>query len=264
MQRERALEIGDHVIAGLAGIVGRDQAEALDRRAGIARIAHGGLDPVDRARERSLGLAVAELSPADQVGPDRLVEDRCFRRQGGFRIDHGGQGLVARVDRGQGVFRAVAVVRHHDGDRLAGMANPVGGDAPVLHGLAQADQERRRPGARVLARDHGMHAFEGERPARIDAEQAGMGVGRAQDGGMTGAGRDRQVVDIAAPAREQGRVLDALQRRAGRAQPAPPSVQRGIRPLDGSVSSATLRAVSMPATGRPCGSSRPICTSTEA
>ena len=40
--------------------------------------------------------------------------------------------------------------------------------------------------------------------------------------------------------------------------------QRVISSLLGSVLSATLRAVSTPATGRPWGSSRPTCTSTEA
>lgn len=38
--------------------------------------------------------------------------------------------------------------------------------------------------------------------------------------------------------------------------------QRAISMFDGSVSSSSFRAVSTPATGKPFGSSRPICTST--
>ncbi|MNU06657.1 hypothetical protein D3C72_2519240 [compost metagenome] len=40
------------------------------------------------------------------------------------------------------------------------------------------------------------------------------------------------------------------------------SCQRAISVFDGSVSSSSLRAVSTPATGKPAGSSLPICTST--
>ena len=269
VQHQRPLEVGEHVIAAVVGAVGRDQSEALDGGAGVARVAHGGRDAVGRLRERRLRVAVAERPSADHVAAIPFVEEGRLRRGGGLRIDDGGQGRVARVDQGQGVLGAVAIFGDDDRDGLAGVAHPVGGDAPVLHLPAHADQERRGPGVRVSAGDDGVDALQCGGPGRIDAEQARMGVGRAEDGGVAGAGGRREVVEIAAGAAKKRRVLQALPRFADGAHAAAapgqaPSAQPGIRPLDGRVSSRTLWAVSAPATGRPFGSSRPICTSTEA
>ena len=216
MQRHRPLEVGEHVVDAFAGVVVGDQAEALDGRARVARVAHRGRDRVRGIGERRLRLAVAERALADEVAAHGLVQHRRVRAERRLGVDDGVERLVAHVDQGERVLRPVAVLGHDDGDRLAGVAHPVGGDAPVLHGLADGHDEGRGPGPRVLARDHGVDARHRLRRRRIDAEQAGVRVGRAQDGGVARAGRHRQVVDVAAAAHEEGRVLDALQRRAER------------------------------------------------
>ena len=177
---------------------------------------HRGCDRVRGFGERRLRLAVAERALADKVASDGLVQHRRARLERGLGIDDGGQRLVSHVDERERVLSAVAVLGHDDGDGLAGIADPVGGNAPMLHRLAHADNERRRPGPRIPACDHGVDARQCQRCRRIDAEQAGVGVGRAQDGSVAGAGRHRQVVDVAAAAHEEGCVLHALQRFAQR------------------------------------------------
>ena len=177
VQRQRPLEVGEHVVGVLAGVVGCDQAQALDGGAGVARIAHRGLDPQRRRGERRLRLAVAEGALADEVAAHRLVQHRRVRPERGFRIDDGGQRLVAHLDQRERVLRPVAVLGHDDGDRLTGVAHPVQGDAPVLHGLAHADQEGRGPGARVRARDHGVDARQRQRRPRPRWRRGGHGRG---------------------------------------------------------------------------------------
>ena len=86
-----------------------------------------------------------------------------------------------------------------------------------------------------------------------------MGVGRAQDGGVARAGRHRHVVDVAAAAHEQRRILDAFQR-AERAhllaQPAPPAA--ACRANDSCVPPAADGAARSPSP--PLGAERAIGT----
>ena len=53
--------------------------------------------------------------------------------------------------------------------------------------------------------------------ARLDASDFGMGMRRAQKGGMRGIAADRQIIDVAATAGQQAGIFDAFNRCADKA-----------------------------------------------
>ena len=75
-----------------------DHDEPFDRRARIARIAHRDRHPVRGARERSVGVAVAQAPGAHDVRADVAVQQRCAGRSRGDRIDHRGELSVLDLD----------------------------------------------------------------------------------------------------------------------------------------------------------------------
>jgi len=66
------------------------------------------------------------------------------RRQRVFRIHHDRQGIVLDHDPIDRVLRDVAALGHHRGDRLADVADPIGGDAVLRH--RRVGEARERPG----------------------------------------------------------------------------------------------------------------------
>ena len=213
MQGEGTLEVGQDLVALLAEVFGEDH-EALDRGAGVAWIAHRNFHPVRGVRERGVGTAVAETPVAHHVGLGLGVQERRPGRGGGERIDHRVERAVLDLDPIEGVLGRVTVAGHDHRYRLARIAHPIDGERVVAHGLLQphADDERRGPRGGVLAGQDRDHLGHGEGGARVEGDDSGVGVRRAQDGGVGGAGGLAHVVGEAPAPGEQRRVLDALHR----------------------------------------------------
>ena len=201
MQRERSLEVRDHVERLGVGQVLSDHRIGLHRRDRVTRIADGELALVRRLGERGRRFAVGELAVQHDVGAGRIVQDRRVGLLGRDRIDHRGQRLVIDVYEIQRVLGLVAVGGTDDRDRLTDVAHLVDGHAAIVHrrGLEANDEV---PG--VLGEFGPGHdrldswLLQGLRD--VDGEDARVRMRRAQDGGMQRALLDRQVVNEPAPA----------------------------------------------------------------
>ena len=204
---ERALEIRQHVVAGFGRIVLRDHDVAFDRRERQPVIRHRHGDAAVGAGEGRLGIAVAKFAHRDFVGLGFRVQQRRRGLAGAPRIDHRRQRPI--VDRHQlgGVLGDIAALRHHQRDRLADIAHALDRQRPLLHRHLDDGEKRVRQFADVLPGDDGPHAVMRQRRARIDAGDLGMGVRGADDMGVQGADRNRQIVGIAAAAAKQRGVL---------------------------------------------------------
>ena len=215
VQRERAHEVGHDVVAAVIGPMLGDDDTALDRRAGVARVAHGQGDPARRAREGLVGRAIAEATIGDDVAADRFMQDHCRLVDRGVDLDERRQGCVVDLDEVESVLGAVAVFGDDHGDRFAGIADAVDRERPVLHRLLDTDDEGLRPALHVLAGEHGTHARHCQRAGGVDAAQFGVRIRTAQDGGVQRARPHTEVVGELAAACQQGRVLQALHAAAG-------------------------------------------------
>ena len=132
MQAERSLEIGQHVVGALCGIVFGDDAIGFDRRAGIARIADIDADAVRGGGKGALGIAVTKDALADDITVRFRMERGSIRRCRRERIDHRRQWSIADFDEIERVLGAIAVGRDHDGDRLADITHAIGRYRPTF------------------------------------------------------------------------------------------------------------------------------------
>ncbi len=98
VQGERAHEVRQDVVALVAGEMLSDYHGALDRRAGVARVAHVETNAVRRGRKRGIGIAVCEAAIAHDVRADSFVQDRRVRRDRRFDLDHGMKRFVVDLD----------------------------------------------------------------------------------------------------------------------------------------------------------------------
>ena len=213
VQGEGPLEgCGDVVGVGVGVVLG-DDAEAFDRRGGVARIGDLDRDRAVRGREGGLGVAVPEMPFADAY---RTGIPRAGRR---------GQRLVVDTDMLEGVLGKVAVGRKRHGDRLADVADGVAGDREMVRSGAQRRDERPQDGADPGTRQD-THV-----PGDVDAPNAGVRVGRAQYRGVQRPRRDRQVVDETTPPPQQRGILDPRPAAAHGAGPSAAVAANGlIRP----------------------------------
>ena len=115
----------------------------------------------------------------------------------------------------QGIFRQAAAIGHHHGHRVAHVSHLVPGKG-VLQKAFQP-LERATPHGYDLGRhhllqvaeaEHGRHSGKGQGLRRVDGEDAGMGMGAAQDGGMKHP-RQLHVVHVTRPASEKAQVFPA-------------------------------------------------------
>ena len=201
--------LAGHVQGRLAG--GRvdvgDDAAGLQRRRMAAWVM--GRQPHDArgAGEGRLGgLLVARLPVVDVVGVRLVVaDDRCVGAERLLRGGHRRQRLVVDLDQCHGVLGDVAGVGDDRGDLLSLEAHLVGGQ----HGLGVAAQSR-HPGELVLGQeltgDHGDDTGERRRRTGVDAADARVRVGAAQDCHVEHAGQ-HHVVDVGAPAADEACVL---------------------------------------------------------
>ena len=121
---------------------------------------------------------------------------RLHRR---FRIDDHRQQIVIHRDHLCGVFRQIAIVRHHHRQRLTEVANLIDSQRIKLHRpqhRAAADAQRLDVLLDVLAGKHGVHAGHGARRFDIDRFDLGVSAGAARKRDLQCPWR-QQVVDVA-------------------------------------------------------------------
>ena len=151
-----------------------------------------------------------EVSIAHDVRADVAVQQRCAGRSRGDRIDHRGELSVLDLDPFERVFSPIAVARHHH--RLSCVTHPIDRERVVPHRLLYPGDERPGPRNDVLTgqdRDDPGHR---KRRGRVEGDDLGMCMRRAQHRGVGGAGPLPHVVGEAPAPGEQCRVLHAFHR----------------------------------------------------
>ena len=207
MHAERALEIRQHIVAAFGGIVLGDHHVAFDRRERQPREFRGHGDAAIRAREGGFGVAVGKLAHRDFVGLGLRMKERRGLIARGTRIDDRFARRVFDHHQFGGIFGDIAALGHDQRHRLANIAHALHGQRPLLHRRFHRGEKRLREFAHLFAGDDGPDAVVRERSPRVDRKDVGVRVGRADDVGVQGADRHRQIVGIAAAARQQRRVL---------------------------------------------------------
>ena len=162
--------------------------------------------------ECDVGIA-AGRDPVESLVVGRvLMQLRSAVGQGGLRVDDGRQRGIADVDEFQGVLGLVAVFRYDHSYRVTHVSHHVRRDGGVGHGLQIG--VRNGPGAGdgvqhafdVSAGVDGEHARRGFGRVGVDAGDARVGVGAAQDGRVDHAGQ-LDVVGVGGLTGDQARVL---------------------------------------------------------
>ena len=204
--------------AGLAGVPVGDHGARLERHAGVAAEAEARLDDGIGIGEGAVDLAGVKVALEGEVVAKLRVDDG---RAGVERRRHVGHGLELRVgdlDLLGRVLGGSTRARNDGRDRLALPAGAVERDR-VLRRRLQALEMRQHadPGRahlRELGAGHdGDDARRGFRRARIDAEDAGMGMGRAHEGDVAHA-RQHHVADVLPPPLHEAREVRARHRAA--------------------------------------------------
>ena len=203
MGAERALEIRQHVVAVVGSAIFGHHHVAFHRREGIARIVDGERDAGVGLLERTLGLAVGELADRDLVGLGVGMQERRRFFARGLRVDHRRERLVVDGNQLGRVLGQIAALGHHQRHRLAHIAHVLDRERPLVDLGLERDQERVAELAHVLAGDHRPDAVLCQRLSRVDADNLGVRVRRANDVGVQRPGRHRQVVGVAPAPRQQ-------------------------------------------------------------
>jgi hypothetical protein len=186
---EGTLEVGGDLVGVLPGEMLGDDDETLDRRAAIARIVRGDRDALRRRGKGGFRVAVAEAPVADDIVSG-----------GDARIEHGRQRAVCHVDGFERVLGPVTVARDDNGNRLALIAHARDRETPMLDRRFDGGDQGPGPALGVLAGHHAIDTRHGQCPGRVDRQDLGMGVRRAQYRGVQSPRRHRQIVGIAATA----------------------------------------------------------------
>ena len=178
------------------------------------------------SRDDHLGLGEVALDIAEVEGAlvgavrlQGLVDQRGPVGESTLRVHHRGQRLVLDLDELQCVLGQVTAVRDDDRDALADVPHLVRGQAaPGVPGRVRTEVGHRiAQFGGLRAGDHRVHARCGLGPGGLDPRDPGVRVRAAQHGRVQGA-RGDPVGDVAAPAQQELRVLDAADRLA---DPAP-------------------------------------------
>ena len=165
------------------------------------------------------GVDVADL--LEHVGRDvagHVVVDEQVAVAGGLDADDDGQLLVGDADALAGVLGDVAVGRDDHDDRLADVVDLVLGEGVAGAAVGQRrvrDEQGQRladPAGEVLVDVDADDALDVDRVGRVDVDDAGVRVRAAHERG--GEGVVPEVVEVAAAAGDEARVLLAPDRRA--------------------------------------------------
>ena len=213
MEGERALEVGQDLVAVLAEVLG-DHDEALDGSAGVAGVVDGDSDAVVGVGEGGVGIAVEEVAVADDVGADFGVERGGVGGGRRGRVDDRVELPVLDFDSVECVFSRVAVAGYDNRCRLARVARPTDGECEVSHRLLHARDEWPRPSGDVFAGQDGNDIGRRMCSGRVDGDDLRVHMGRTQHGSVGGTGTLLPVVGEAPAPGDQGCVLYTLDRAA--------------------------------------------------
>ncbi len=192
----------------------------LDRHAAAAVLPECLLEDMRGAGEGGLDIAISEREAGDDVFGKIAVCARRVVLDGGAAVGGGGEHVVIDDDRRGGILGKIPRVGDYHGNGLADIAGFVAHqrrlrarrrdgriwrehrDRHVAHRLGQ-----------IVGGEHRMDARHRHGGADVDAADHGVSMRRAHEAGMQQAGQF-QVVDEAAAAGEQRRVLQPLHARA--------------------------------------------------
>ena len=169
------------------------------------------------ALRHRIGVAALDVvgEIARRLGPDR-------RRPGGEcreAVDHGVERLVVDLDQLGRLARGLRAVGDDEGHRIADMAHAAIGQRRPRRHDHRLDRRQARHVAQALGRKVGMRCRRARTPAQrcrrrnVDPLDDGMGMRRAQHVAVQ-AIRNRDVIDIAAAAGQEPRILEPAQRLA--------------------------------------------------
>jgi hypothetical protein len=158
------------------------------------------------ALEEALVRLVRSEAMADVRAHLREQQHLVARRIGG--VDDHRQLVVVDVDELGGVDALGPLLREDDGDDLADEADDVLGEHGPGHPRVDARKGHGDRGEVDVCCREDPGAVDRVEAACVDAHDAGVREGRADEGGMAGA-RQREVVDVAAPAGEEAWILPA-------------------------------------------------------
>jgi hypothetical protein len=176
----------------------------LQRGRGLPRIDEALADHQIGALERARRVSAVHGDHGHVVGFRPREEEGSTGGEGLGRRGAHGQRIVDHVDEREGILGHVAIVGHHQRHRLAHVPHHAPGDGGLE--IALGAGRRAHPirddgvGGHVGRGEHRAHSRQLERPLGIDGDEAGMGVARAEDGGLEHAGHPH-VGDEAARAR---------------------------------------------------------------
>ena len=213
--RERPVEVGPRLdgrphAVGVVLPAGHDRV-ALHRHGGVAREGILAADHVVGVLEGLLDRAERERAVRGHVARRVLVQPGRVPGQGGGRVRHGREGLVADLDEFRGVFGQVPVGGDDHGHGLADEPGPAGRARVVGHRRLDRQREGAQFGGHVVGADDGHHAGGVPRGRGVDAVDARVRMRAADDRRGQRARQGIQVVEEAALAAEQRGVLHAGQ-----------------------------------------------------
>ena len=139
-------------------------------------------------------------------------------RECGEAVDHGVERLVVDLDQLGRLARGLGAVGHDEGHRIADMAHAAIGQRRPRRHDHRLHRRQARHVAQPLGRKVGMgvdgtHAGERRRRRNVDPLDERMGMRRAQHVAVQ-AICNRDVIDVAAAARQEPRILEPAQRLA--------------------------------------------------
>ncbi len=165
-----------------------------------------------RLREDAVGVVRLQRPGVAAVRPELLVDDRSAVRERGLRVDDRLERLVVDLDELGRVLGERAALGEDDGDAVACVPHlvrrerPVEGLLRVLGDEPDARQRRLPVVGEVGAAESGHDALGLERLGDVNALDARVGEGAADDHGPDHAGQV-EVVDVAGLAGEELGVL---------------------------------------------------------
>ena len=205
-------------------IEGGEDGARLHRHGREPLLDHAERDHARRARESACRVTLAQRAREGPVPLDLGEEPGRALGHRALGLGQRLEGLVRDVDQIERVPRGVDALRHHGGHgRPGGVDVPVGDDRMGRHAHVRHEpvDRHRRQMLHLGARHDGQDARGAARGLDVEAGDARVGVGRAEQRHVGAAGR-ADVVHVASGPDEQAMVLPSLER------PADPGAVGGL------------------------------------
>ena len=200
---------------------------------GQPRLAEFGLDHVFGVRKTARRIARGEALMRDQVRRQAVIDARPLPCKRPFQVGHRLEHLIGDLDELGGILGDIAIGGDDADHRIADEADLIDRQRRKLGRLEALDRrrhaQRRGPFREFASGHHGDNTLGHARRPRVDRDDAGMGVGRADEVRIEATGHGN-VVEIAALPGDKAIVLLAQQRRADAALTAHRMPPRGAAP----------------------------------